>query len=212
MDAQGWNERYVKSERVFSAEPNPLVAELAGPLPPGRALDLAAGEGRHALWLAQRGWQVTAVDFSEVGLDKGRRAAEADGLAVEWVLADVRSYRPATAFDLVLMSFYHPDFSERPRVFSTAAGAVAPGGHLLVVGRHLNDLGRDGGRGPRDSARRYTPEQLAGAFPGIELTRCEPRTRLIEGDDGPIEITDVVAFGVSVRRAHPGEVAVEGQR
>ena len=211
MDAQGWNGRYAKSERVFSADPNPLVAELAGPLPPGRARDRAAGEGRHALWLAHRGWQVTAADFSEVGLDRGRRAAEADGLAVEWVLADVRSYRPATAFDLVLMTFYHPDFSERPRVLSTAADAVAPGGHLLVVGRHLDDLARNGGR-PRDSARRYTPEQLAGAFPGIELTRCEPRTRLIEGDDGPIEITDVVAFGVSVRRAPAGEVAVEGKQ
>ena len=148
---------------------------------------------------------MTAVDFSEVGLDKGRRAAEAGGLAVEWVLADMRSYRPGTAFDLVLMTFYHPDFSERPRVFSTAAGAVAPGGHLLVAGRHLHDLGRDGGRSPRDPARRYTPEQLAGAFAGIELTQCEPRTRLVEGDDGPIEITDVLAVGVSVRQASTGE-------
>jgi SAM-dependent methyltransferase len=200
VDAQDWNERYAKIEWV-SAEPHPLVAELAGPLPPGRALDLAAGEGRHALWLARRGWHVTAVDFSEVGLDKGRQAAEADGLAVEWVVADVRSYRPATAFDLVLMTFYHPDFSERPQVFSAAAGAVAPGGHLLVAGRHRFDLRRDGGRGPRDPARRYTPEQLAGKFPGIELTRCEPRTRVVEGDDGSVEITDVIAFGVSLRRS-----------
>jgi len=199
VDAQGWNERYAKAERVFSAEPHPLVAELAGPLPPGRALDLAAGEGRHALWLARWGWRVTAVDFSEVGVDKGRVAAEADGLAVEWVVADVRCYRPATAFDLVLMAFYHPDFSERPRVFSAAAGAVAPGGHLLVIGRHRCDFGRDGGRGPRDPARRYTPEELAGSFPGIDLTQCEARTRVVEGDDGPTEITDVVAFGVSLR-------------
>ncbi len=200
MDAQGWNERYAKLERV-SSEPNPLVAELAGPLRPGRALDLAAGEGRHALWLARRGWRVTAVDFSEVGVEKGRQAAEADGLEVQWVVADVRSYRPATAFDLVLMTFYHPDFSERPQVFSTVAGAVAPGGHLLIAGRHRDDIGRDGGRGPRDPARRYTPEQLAGAFPGIELTQCEPRTRVIEGDDGPVEVTDVVAFGVSQRQS-----------
>ena len=200
MDAQGWNERYAKTERVFSEEPNPLVAELAGALPPGRALDLAAGEARHALWLAHRGWQVTAVDFSEVGLDKGRRAAEMDGLAVEWVVADLRSYRPATGFDLVLMAFYHPDFSERRLGFSAAAAAVAPGGHLLVVGRHLGDVGRAGGRGPGDPARRYTPEQLDGAFPGIELTQCEPRTRVIEGDDGPVEITDIIAFGVSQRQ------------
>jgi SAM-dependent methyltransferase len=199
VDAQGWNERYAKTDRV-STEPNPLVVELTRPLPSGRALDLAAGEGRHALWLAHRGWDVTAVDFSEVGIDKGRRAAEADGLSVEWVVADVRSYRPRQAFDLVLITYYHPDFAERPRAFSAAAAAVAPGGHLLVVGRHAHDMGRDGGRGPRDAARRYTPEQLAGAFPGIELTRCEPRTRLVESEEGPIEITDVLAFGVSLRR------------
>ena len=195
MDAQDWNERYADTERFFPAEPHPVVAELAGPLPPARALDLAAGEGRHALWLARRGWQVTAVDFSDVGVEKGRRAAEADGLAVEWVIADLRSYRPASAFDLVLLAFYHPDLSERPRAFSVAAASVAPGGHLLVIGRHLGDLGHDGGRGPRDRARRYTPEQLAGGFPGIELSRCEPRTRSVEGDEGPIEITDVVVFG-----------------
>ena len=146
---------------------------------------------------------MTAVDFSKVGIDKDRRAAEADGVSVEWVVADMRSYRPPQAFDLVLITYYHPDFAERPRVFSSAAAAVAPGGHLVVVGRHLHDIGRDGGRGPRDPARRYTPEQLAGAFPGIELTRCEPRTRLVEAEEGPTEITDVLAFGVSLRRPTP---------
>ena len=76
MDAAGWDERYAASELVWSAEPNRFVAEVCADLAPGRALDLAAGEGRNAIWLAQRGWDVTATDFSAVGLDKGRRLAQ----------------------------------------------------------------------------------------------------------------------------------------
>ena len=74
MDARAWDERYADTELVWSSTPNQFVAAEVSELPPGRALDLAAGEGRNALWLAERGWQVTAVDFSLVGLDKGRQA------------------------------------------------------------------------------------------------------------------------------------------
>ena len=73
MDAEGWDERYAGSELVWSAEPNRFVAEVCAELSPGRALDLAAGEGRNAIWLASRGWTVTAADFSQAGLDKGKR-------------------------------------------------------------------------------------------------------------------------------------------
>src|SRR5215212_10270654 len=105
MDAEGGDRRYAAAERVFSDEPNPLVAEALGDLPPGRALDLAAGEGRHALWLARGGWRVTAVDFSRVGLVKGRRRSEAEGLAIEWVLEDAyRCEPPPASFDLVLIA------------------------------------------------------------------------------------------------------------
>ena len=85
MDAEAWNERYRTSELMWSAGPNQFVeAELAD-LAPGRAVDLAAGEGRNAIWLARRGWQVTAVDFSQVALDKGR--AIAGDLPIAWVCA-----------------------------------------------------------------------------------------------------------------------------
>ena len=87
MDAKAWDERYADSELVWSVEPNQFVAAECADLPPGRALDLAAGEGRNAIWLARRGWDVTAVDFSQAGLDKGRRLA--GELAIEWVCGDV---------------------------------------------------------------------------------------------------------------------------
>ncbi|MFD0328131.1 methyltransferase domain-containing protein [Streptacidiphilus monticola] len=79
MDAEDWDRRYAAEELVWSAGPNRFVAEELAGLTPGRALDLAAGEGRNALWLAEQGWRVDAVDWSAVGLDKARRAAAARG-------------------------------------------------------------------------------------------------------------------------------------
>jgi SAM-dependent methyltransferase len=197
MDAERWDRRYAAEERVFSGGPNQFVVEALSNLPAGRALDMAAGEGRHALWLARRGWRVTAVDFSRVGLDKGRQGAEAEGLRVDWVVEDLYRYAPPRAsFELVLMTHFHPRPADRRRVFGGAVEALVPGGHLLVVGRHVDDIGRDGGRGPSDPELRYTPEELAGQFPPeLILERCEAVRRTIDGDDGPIELTDVVAFG-----------------
>src|ERR1700712_1041252 len=92
MDAQTWDERYAAAGLVWSATPNQFVAAELAALPPGRALDLACGEGRNALWLADRGWQVTAVDFSRVALDKGRalaaRQAGSGPPQLDWVLGD----------------------------------------------------------------------------------------------------------------------------
>lgn len=196
MDADRWDERYAAKDRVFSEAPTPFLVELASRLEPGRALDLGAGEGRHALWLARRGWRVTAVDFSRVGLEKAQRRAEAETVEIDCVVADVRGYRPEPrGFELVLIAYLHPAPLEREAIFPFAAEAVAPGGRLLAVGRDLADLDRDGGRGPPDPERRFTPHTLAGAFPGIELVRCESVTREIETDDGPAQLIDTLAWG-----------------
>ena len=96
MDSQEWDRRYAGAELVWTAEPNRFVVAELQDLAPGRALDVAAGEGRNAVWLASRGWQVTAVDFSAAGLDKGRRLAQARGVTIDWMHADVRDYQPET--------------------------------------------------------------------------------------------------------------------
>ena len=102
MQAADWDARYA-AQQQWSAEPNALVAELLADLPPGAAVDLAAGEGRHALWLAGRGWRVTAVDFSATGLDRGRSRPGAD--RVTWVTADVLTWNaPPGSLDLVLVA------------------------------------------------------------------------------------------------------------
>src|SRR3954469_24173257 len=111
MDAAGWDERYAASELVWSAEPNVFVAEACADLAPGRALDLAAGEGRNAIWLARRGWQVTAVDFSQAGLDKGRTLA--GDVSVTWVCADATTWRGDESFDLCVVAYLQLSAEER---------------------------------------------------------------------------------------------------
>lgn len=167
-DAALWNERYAATERLWSATPNATVAEIAGPLPPGRALDFAAGEGRHAVWLAQRGWQVTAVDFSSVGIERGRAAAEDLGVEVDWVVDDVLTWSPpeGVSYDLVLVAFLHlPD-----DVFGRLRGWLAPGGRLVILGHALRNLA-DGVGGPQDPALLHTEEQHRRAAEGLVVER-----------------------------------------
>jgi SAM-dependent methyltransferase len=175
-----WDQRYAESEHVWSAGPNAEVERIVGGWPPGRALDLGAGEGRHALWLAARGWRVTAVDFSAVGLAKGEKEAVVGGLTVDWVVADVRSWQPGdhAAYDLVLVTYLHlPE-----DVLSRARGWLAPGGALVVVGHALRNL-TEGVGGPSDPGLLHTPEQLAAASEGLEVERCEEIVRETDGGD-----------------------------
>jgi 2-polyprenyl-3-methyl-5-hydroxy-6-metoxy-1,4-benzoquinol methylase len=180
MGPEEWDRRYAEAGLLWSAEPNRfLAAEVAG-LRPGRALDVAAGEGRNAIWLAERGWQVTAVDFSEVAVAKGRRLAEARGVAVDWVVADVTVFRPESgAFDLVAVLYLHLPAEERRRVLAAAAGAVAPGGTLLVVGHDRTNL-TEGHGGPQDPAILLTPEEVAAELPGLAVVRAERVRRPVE--------------------------------
>lgn len=166
--AEEWDARYAAHERVWSATPNATVEEICAPLPAGRALDLGAGEGRHAVWLAGRGWTVTAVDFSRVGLDKGRAGAEAAGLDVTWVVADVRTWRPpaGTTYDLVLVVYLHLGED----VFAAARELVAPGGRLVVVGHAKRNV-TEGVGGPQDPALLHDEAGLRAAAGDLAIER-----------------------------------------
>jgi len=192
--AADWDRRYAEQDLIFSAEPTSILVELVTGLPPGRALDLGAGEGRNTLWLAQQGWRVTAVDFSRAGLAKAQHRARESGLDISCVHADLREHRPSSqAFDLVLIAFVHPLPDTRPTIFARAAEAVAPGGHLLVVGRDLSDCGSGYG-GPSDPQRRYTPQRLAGAFPGLRELRRDAVRRPPRPDEAPPGPMDTVVW------------------
>jgi 2-polyprenyl-3-methyl-5-hydroxy-6-metoxy-1,4-benzoquinol methylase len=140
MDRKAWNQRYEGSELVWSAAPNVWVEQLTQDLPAGTALDIAAGEGRNSLWLASRGWHVTAADFSAVALQRARSLAEEqlgpNAGRLMTLEVNVETWVPqARSYDLVLVAYLHLPNSKRTTVMRAAAEAVAPGGTLLVVGQ-----------------------------------------------------------------------------
>jgi SAM-dependent methyltransferase len=168
--AEDWNERYAES-RQWSAEPNALVADLLAGLPPGDAVDLAAGEGRHALWLADLGWRVTAVDFAGVGLDRGRNRPGAD--RVTWVTADVLTWSaPPASLDLVLVAYLHLPEDDAVALFARAVGWLRPGGRLLVLGHDLANI-EHGVGGPQEPAILHSVERLAPVAALLDVDRLE---------------------------------------
>lgn len=198
MDAQAWNQRYSTSDLIWSAEPNQfLVAETAG-LAPGRALDLGAGEGRNAVWLARRGWQVTAVDFSDVGLAKAEALAHHAQVTIETVCADATE-PVGGAFDLVTVLYLQLPTGQRRRAVANAAAAVAPGGTLLVVGHDTTNL-TEGVGGPQDPAVLFSPDDVVAdlADSGLTVERAERVRRTVHTDAG-----DRTAIDALVRARRP---------
>lgn len=184
MDREHWDERYATDELVWRAEPNVFLVGEVEDMAPGRALDLACGEGRNALWLADRGWRVVAVDFSAAGLAKGRRLADLRGVEVEWVEADVLEWRPEPgSFDLVIVMYLQLPAEDLRRVLGSATAALAPGGTLLVVGHDRTNLA-EGFGGPPDPSVLYDPDQVAGDVAGLTIERAERVRRPVETPEG----------------------------
>lgn len=185
MRSDDWNRRYAESGLVWGAAPNRFLVAETEDIAPGRALDLACGEGRNALWLAERGWEVTAVDYAEVALAKARRIAERRGVAATLVHADVTAWEPpARAFDLVLVLYLQIPAAERRVVLERAAAAVAAGGTFLLVGHDLRNLS-EGHGGPQDPDLLFTPEQIAAELPGLEVVKAERVLRQVDGAERP---------------------------
>ena len=140
-----WDQRYSSSSNLWSGRVNPILVTEAGVLAPGAALDVGCGEGADAIWLAEHGWHVTALDLSTVALERG--AAHAKEVSAEvaqritWLHADLTEWVPAPAsYDLVSAQFLHLPKDQREVLNRRLAESVAPGGTLLVVGHHPSDL------------------------------------------------------------------------
>ena len=189
MDATDWNRRYEGAEYVWAIEPNRFVAEQVLPLAPGRALDLGAGEGRNAVWLASRGWDATAVDFSAAGMAKADRLAVEHGVAVATVVADALTYEVGDgSWDLVLLSYLQLPTDQRLALVRRAAAGVAPGGSLLVVAHDRTNLERGYG-GPQDPDVLYDVDETVAAIAAAGVDGLEPVVatvvgRLVTKDDG----------------------------
>lgn len=197
MDAASWDERYRVHGLVWGGPPNRWVVEELTDAPPGRALDLACGEGRNALWLAAHGWQVTAVDFSAVAIGKAREL-DTNHL-VEWVQADATNYQPERPVDLALLSYLQLPAAQRRSAVRGAAAALAPGGMLLVIAHDSRNL-LDGTGGPQDPRVLYTAADVTSDLDGTGLVidRAEEVLRPVAGTDRPA--IDVLVRAVAAGR------------
>ncbi len=196
MDAQAWDERYAAAPLVWSVGPNTFVESELADLPPGRALDLAAGEGRNAIWLAGRGWHVTALDFSAVALDKARELA--GGTEVEWVHADATRWRRPAAYDLVVVAYLQLPPDERRSALHHAFASLTRGGTLLVVAHDSTNL-TEGTGGPQDPAVLMTATDVLGDLEGTtyDVVRAGRVARTV--GDGHGEEPTRVAWDCLVR-------------
>jgi SAM-dependent methyltransferase len=177
---QAWQDRYSQPGRVWSGKVNPWLQEVVAPMPTGKALDLACGEGGDAVWLASQGWQVTAVDFAPAALARGAAAADELGVSdhITWVAADLAQWRPVERFDLVAMHFLHtPDLSLRDAAIRTAWAAT--GGVLLIVSHDPENAVRGTAGGPPDPAVIYGPAQVLATIgdASAEVVVAETRDR-----------------------------------
>lgn len=184
MDAAGWNERYATPGLVWHAEPNRFLPPEVADLTPGSALDLACGEGRNAVWLAEQGWQATGVDFSDVGLAKASAMAADRGVAPTWVCADVCTWEPPQpGFDLVVVFYLQLPAAERRQAMHVATRALTPGGTVLWVAHDLRNL-TEGVGGPQHPDVLCAPDDLvadvAAVAPEVVVERAERVHRDVE--------------------------------
>ena len=196
MRREDWDARYAAVENLWAAKPNRFLVAEVGDLEPGRALDLACGEGQNAIWLGTLGWRVTGVDYSEVAIAKARARAERDGVDVDFVCADLVTYEPdARAFDLVLVLYLHIPSAQRAAIHANAAAAVGPGGTFLLLGHDLTNL-TDGVGGPSDPDILYTADEIATELTGLEIEKATVVLRDVVGQE-----RDAIDTIVRARRA-----------
>ncbi|MDQ6658546.1 MAG: methyltransferase domain-containing protein [Actinomycetota bacterium] len=201
-----WDERYRSTEQIWSGNPNRRLIEQATDLDPGTALDVGCGEGADAMWLAQRGWQVTGLDVSAVALARGAaRAAEiGDEVArrISWLRADLLTWEPAPGrFDLVSAQFMHLPQAPLEALHRRLAAAVRPGGSLLIVGHHPSDLDTTMGR-PNHGGLMFTAEQIAAGLDPDEwqiVLAAAPQREAVDPEGHTISIHDAVMHAVRRR-------------
>lgn len=193
MDASSWDQRYEAADLVWSAEPNLFLPPLVSELEPGTALDVACGEGRNAIWLARQGWEVTAVDFSPVGIEKAWQLSDGDD--VKWVVADATLYEPTKQFDLVVMFYLHLLPEDLAAVMEMASEALIPGGTLFAVGHAVRNL-TDGHGGPQYPEILWSEATIAPMVEGLEIVELGERIR-------PITDSDARAIDTVLRATKP---------
>jgi SAM-dependent methyltransferase len=183
MDSAQWDERYSTSELIWTGRANQFVETHLADLEPGTAVDLGAGEGRNAVWLASRGWEVTAVDFSPVGLDKAERLAAEHGVEIATACADATTWQPDQPVDLVVLSYLQLPSAQQQMVLEHAAGWLALGGTLFVIAHDRSNI-EHGYGGPPSPEVCYTVDDTVAALSTLEVTTADVVERHVDTPDG----------------------------
>jgi SAM-dependent methyltransferase len=169
MNREMWNQRYDTTELVWTANPNQFLVEEVEHLSPGRALDVACGEGRNAVWLATKGWESTGVDFSRSGLAKAEGLARANDVSVEWIEADALEWSPEPEhFDLILAAYVHLPNEERTALHRSLVAGLAVGGLLLVIAHDSENLASGFG-GPQEPEVLFNALDVVNDLDGLDL-------------------------------------------
>ena len=178
-----WNDRYRESRTVFGREANQFLVEVAADLEPATALDLGCGQGRNALWLAKLGFTVTGLDLSPIAIEQARANAAELGIDATFESVDLLTWDPdGQEWDLVLLAYLHLPEDLRRTVHAAAERAVAPGGRVVVIAHHLDNLAGGVG-GPSRPDWLFTQEQLADDFSALDIVRNERVVRRTEHGD-----------------------------
>jgi SAM-dependent methyltransferase len=180
LDATEWDERYRATDRLWSAEPNVFVADRLGGMRPGRGLDLASGEGRNAIWLAEQGWDMTAVDFSDAAIERGRATSD----EVSWVVADIRDWEQDDFYDLVVVAYLHLMLDEFERLIRRVVTWLAPGGELFMVGHDRRNM-EQGVGGPQVPEVLWDIEEIVPWLDGLDILEAEIVERVVVGESEP---------------------------
>lgn len=178
MEATDWDDRYRATDRLWSAEPNSFVEDRLADREPGVGLDLASGEGRNAIWLAERGWEMTAVDFSSVAIERGREHSS----QVHFVVADVLTWQPERSYDLVLIAYLHLVLADFEPVVRRAATWLRPGGELFMVGHDRTNI-EHGVGGPQYPEVLWEVEEILPWLDGLDIVEAGVVEREVEIDD-----------------------------
>ena len=183
-----WDARYADQDDVWGSDANRLLVEIAADLPAGRALDLGSGQGRNAFWLAGRGHVVTGLELSPVAVDQATAVAEEHGLDATFEAVDLTTWNPdGEEWDLVVLAYLQLPAETRRPIHAVAATAVAPGGRLIVIAHHRDNLDHGIG-GPPYPEVLFTEDELAEDFAALDIERNERVLR--PTDDG--DAIDVV--------------------
>ncbi|HEY3337787.1 MAG TPA: class I SAM-dependent methyltransferase [Propionicimonas sp.] len=168
-EAATWAERHAAAAMAWDTTPNQFVVAACRTLRPGRALDLGAGEGTNSMWLAGRGWHVTAIDSGTVEVGRIQSHSVLLNHPVDAIVGDAVSYRPPPAsFDLILLSYLQLPEHQLRRAFQNVVPGLAPGGRVLIIAHDASNLDQGWG-GPRDPNLLTTPAVVAAILTGLGL-------------------------------------------